>query len=131
MESIETKALIRNTSAAQIYNDWLNSQGHEAMTGGEAKAQAIVGTEHSAWDGYISGKQLELDKARYIKQSWRSTEFGDQDPDSILEVFLSDTDDGCEVRLVHSDIPDGQGKSYKSGWHEHYFDPMNKYYNSK
>ena len=43
-----------------LYRAWLSSKQHSAMTGSAAKVQARVGGAFSAWDGYITGKTLEL-----------------------------------------------------------------------
>lgn len=129
METIEVSCVLP-TKAAQVYKDWLSNDGHSEMTGGAAEAIAEVGSKHTAWDGYIWGVQLELSPNTYIKQTWRSTQFEDQHKDSVLEVHLEDTEEGCKVKLIHSDIPEGQGSSYASGWQEHYFDPMLNYYQS-
>ena len=45
---------------AEIYEAWLSSEGHAAMTGSPAQVDGKVGGEFSAWDGYIFGKTLEL-----------------------------------------------------------------------
>ena len=61
-------------------------------------------------------------------QAWRTTEFPDEAPDSRLEVWLEEDDRGVQIRLVHSEIPDGQGEDYRQGWDEYYFAPMQEYY---
>lgn len=127
METIELKHHFK-VSAKRLYNDWLNDKGHSQMTGGEATAQPIKGSSYTAWDDYISGVQLELEENSYIKQSWRSTEFDKKDQDSLVEIWLNNNDNGSELKLVHSNIPTGQGDQYKAGWVEHYFEPMEKYY---
>lgn len=47
-------------SPEAIYDAWLDSKAHGAMTGSKAKASAKVGAKFSAWDGYIEGTNLEL-----------------------------------------------------------------------
>ena len=47
-------------SPDEIYAAWMSSEGHAAMTGGEAHIGPKVGDEFDAWDGYIHGKTLEL-----------------------------------------------------------------------
>ena len=43
----------------------------------------------TAWDGYISGRNVELIPGERIVQTWRTSEFGVSDPDSNLEdAFL-------------------------------------------
>ena len=66
---------------SEIYKAWLSSKGHSAMTGSAAKATAKVGGKFSAWDGYISGRTLELEPDRRIVQAWRTSEFPDDAPD--------------------------------------------------
>jgi activator of HSP90 ATPase len=64
-------------------------------------------------------------------QSWRTSEFAEGDADSRLEVLLAPVKRGTNVTLRHSNIPAGQGASYKSGWVEHYFAPMKEYFGKK
>lgn len=112
-----------------LYNAWLNSEQHEAMTGGEAQCSKREGDRFSAWDGYITGKNILLTPHSEIVQKWRTTEFKDSDPDSTLTLHIYETTDGCELTLTHSDIPDDQ-PNYKDGWHEHYITPMHDYFGS-
>ena len=55
-----------------VYDAWLDSAAHSAMTGSEAKIGKHVGDRYTAWDGYISGTTLELAPGRRIAQSWRT-----------------------------------------------------------
>ena len=64
-----------------VYDAWLDSAAHGAMTGGAAKIAKHVGGPYSAWDGYIAGKTLELIPGKRIVQSWRTSEFAAGDPD--------------------------------------------------
>ena len=115
-------------SVEKIYSAWLNGDEHTAMTGGTAKGEAKTGSKFSAWDGYISGKNLELIPNKKIVQVWRTTEFKESDDDSLVEITFKDTNGGCEITLTHSKIPEGQ-PDYKQGWIEYYFEPMKEYFN--
>lgn len=110
-----------------VYEAWLSSHGHTEMTGGEAHASQRIGAEFDAWDGYISGKNIALEHGRRIVQSWRTTEFGDDEPDSQIEVTLEAVDGGTRVTLHHTNVPD-DGDHYRTGWQEHYFNPMKEYF---
>lgn len=123
------KEVTLEASPEQVYKAWLNGKQHGEMIGGEATGQAIVGAEHSAWDGYITGKNIELEPHRRILQTWRTTEFASTDEDSMLEVLLQDQGNTCQLTLKHWNIPLGQGKRYFKGWDEHYFEPMTSYFN--
>ena len=114
--------------AERIYNAWLSAQEHGAMAGGTAATYEPDG-RFTAWDGYISGKTLESEENRRIVQAWRTTEFPEGAADSRLEVLLEETgDNSTRVTFRHSEFPEGQGESYRSGFEEHYFDHMQKYF---
>ncbi len=114
-------------SAAEIYKAWLSSDGHTSMTGGEANCSDEVNGEFEAWDGYISGRNLELEQNRRIVQSWRTSQFGESEPDSQIEVTLEAVEGGTRVTLHHTEVPD-DCDHYRGGWQDHYFDPMKAHF---
>lgn len=126
-KSFEVKTVLPATPE-QVYAAWLDSTAHGEMTGGAANTSAEVGAAHSAWDGYITGKNLALKPGARILQSWRSEEFPDDAPDSTIEVLLRAVDAGTELTLVHRDVPDDQADDYEQGWLDHYFEPMHAYF---
>ena len=114
-------------SAGTIYKAWLSSEGHSQMTGGEAQCSEVEGDAFSAWDGYISGTNIKLVPDQEIVQNWRTTEFAEEDEDSLLTIQLEPTKEGCRLKLKHERIPEGQS-DYEQGWHDHYFTPMSEYF---
>jgi uncharacterized protein YndB with AHSA1/START domain len=126
-ESITISAVLPATPQ-QIYDAWLDSQGHSEMTGGQATIHPGVGGTFTAWDGYIEGISQKLVPNKRIVQSWRTSEFPEDAPDSKLEIVLEPVKAGTKVTIHHTHIPNGQGKMYKEGWHEHYFEPMKVYF---
>ena len=129
-DSIRLSAVVAAEPKA-VYTAWMSSKGHGAMTGSGAKITARVGSAFSAWDGYISGKTLELVEAgSRIVQSWRTTDFESGEPDSLLEVLLEKARGGTRVTLVHTNIPAGHGAEYRKGWLDFYFKPMKDYFAS-
>ena len=80
-------------SPQEIYDAWLDKLVHSEMTGSEAITSDELGAEVSAWDGYISGRNLELVPGERIVQSWRTTEFADEHEDSIISLLLEEVDD--------------------------------------
>jgi uncharacterized protein YndB with AHSA1/START domain len=115
-------------SAQEIYDAWLDSLAHSEMTGGEATMSDEIGAEVSAWDGYITGCNLELVPGERIVQSWRTTKFTDEHEDSIIAVMLEEDEGGTLLTLVHSNVPDGQTSYEQGGWQEHYFEPMKEHF---
>ena len=43
------------------YSGWMDSSEHTRMTGGTAQVSNRVREEFTAWNGYLRGKNLELD----------------------------------------------------------------------
>jgi activator of HSP90 ATPase len=120
--------LFSPASPEAVYEAWLDSAAHAAMTGSKAKIGKRVGEAFTAWDGYIAGKTLELQPGRRIVQSWRTSEFADRDPDSTIVVDLEPTRDGARLTLIHSGAPDGQTGYENGGWRDFYFAPMKAYF---
>ena len=100
----------------QIYDAWLDSRGHTKMTGSAARAKPVEGATFSAWGGYIKGKNLNLEPARRIVQSWRTTKFAKQDRDSQIEVLLEPVPEGTRLTLHHTNVPDGHAGYQDGGW---------------
>jgi activator of HSP90 ATPase len=126
-ESIRVSAVLPAAPAA-VYAAWLSAKEHAAFTGSGARVTAKVGGRFSAWDGYITGRTLALKKTRRIVQSWRTTDFPDDAPDSRLEIILEPSAKGARITLVHTEIPAGQAAGYRQGWKEYYFTPMKEYF---
>lgn len=113
----------------KLYEAWLNSDSHSAMTGSPARCSAVEGGEFEAWDGYIQGINLKLEPYHRILQAWRTSEFASDDPDSRLELRFEPKDSGTVLTLIHRDLP-AHGMQYKQGWVENYFAPMKDYFAS-
>jgi len=118
-------------SISDIYSAWLSSEGHEAMTGNPANVDDKVGGKFSAWDGYIFGSTLEFEPDQRIVQTWRTTEFPDNAPDSRLEILFEEAAKGTNVTLIHSNMPADQVDSYRQGWEDFYFKPMKEYFSKQ
>src|SRR5438045_1461546 len=89
-----------------IYDAWLDSADHASMTGGKpAQVSAEPGAEFTAWDGYITGRNLELEPNRRIVQSWRTSKFTAADADSQIEIVLEPTAGGTRGTVHHSNVP--------------------------
>jgi activator of HSP90 ATPase len=127
MESLKLK-IVLPVSAKKLYSAWLSSKEHTAFTGGKAKTGDKVNAKHSAWDGYISGKNLELKPGKKIVQSWRTLEFPDNAPDSTLEINFEEKAGKTTLSLYHHGLQKGDAKKYSDGWKEHYFEPMKAYF---
>jgi hypothetical protein len=127
------------------------------MTGGGAEVSDKTGEAFEAWDGYISGVNLELEPPSTpqgengrqksgvefaaqtprqsgaaalharILQAWRTVEFADDEEDSLVEIRLEAVEDGTRLTLHHSQLP-AHGAQYEQGWIDNYFEPMKAYF---
>jgi activator of HSP90 ATPase len=113
-----------------VYDTWISSEGHSAMTGAAATVDPHVGGVYEAWDGYISGTNLVLEPGRRIVQSWRTTEFTDDDDDARIEVLLEPAENATKLTIRHTNVPDGHRSYENGGWQSNYFDPMREYFGS-
>jgi len=116
-----------HVSAEKIYKAYLSTQGHTQMTGSSAKVDGRVDGEFTAWDGYIWGTFLELEENKRIVQAWRTAEFPEDAEDSHVEILLEEIAATTRLTLIHSNIPEGQADSYKTGWEDFYFKPMREW----
>ena len=117
------------TPPDQVFDAWLDAEEHSDFTGGEAQIDPEVGGSYSAWDGYITGKTLVKEAPRRIVQSWRTSDFAEDDGDSEIELtFDHDGAGGTKLTLQHRAIPAGQSARYEQGWREFYFATMAEYF---
>jgi activator of HSP90 ATPase len=116
-------------SPQEVYSTWMSSKGHSAMTGSSASVSAKVGGKFDAWDGYIHGKNLELEPGKRIVQSWRTSEFSADEPDSRIEITLEPVGKQTKLTLKHTGLPP-HGRQYEQGWEESYFQPMREFFSS-
>jgi uncharacterized protein YndB with AHSA1/START domain len=118
-------------SPQEIYDAWLDSVGHEKITGGKpATITATPGAAFTVWDKYITGRNLVLERPSRIVQTWRTTRFAKDDPDSFIEVRLKPVAGGTQITVKHASVPDGQIRYRDGGWQRSYFDPMKAYFSS-
>ena len=96
-----------------------------------ATISAKVGGKFTAWDGYIFGKNLELEPGRKIVQGWTTTEWPEGYPPSRLEITLRKRPGGTELKMVHSNVPAEQKDEYAGGWRSFYWEPLEAHFKSK
>ena len=127
-KTIKQSEFFPSVKPKEIYDAFLDSKKHSAMTGGKAIADSHVGGKFTAWDGYISGTNLELEDGKRIVQTWETTEWPEGAGPSQLEWTLVEKDGGTEVTMVHSQVPASQSESYRTGWLDYYWTPMKSYF---
>jgi uncharacterized protein YndB with AHSA1/START domain len=115
-------------SPQEVYNARLDNLAHSEMMGGDASMSGELGAEVSAWDGSITGRNLELVPGGRIVQSWRTTEFADEHEDSVVSLVLEEVDGGTLLTLAHTNVPEEHTRYEQGGWQQYYFEPMQKHF---
>jgi activator of HSP90 ATPase len=128
--TIKQKTLIPATPD-EVYDAFMEAKKHSAFTGSKATSDPKVGGEFTAWDGYISGSNLELVKGKKIVQEWSTTDWPDKFPPSRLELTFKEAKGGTEISMIHSNVPAEQADDLAEGWNEFYWKPMKEYFTKR
>jgi len=126
--SIITQTVEVNASPQEVYDALMDSKKHAKVTGSPASISTKVGGKFTAWDGYIFGKNLELEPGKKIVQEWTTTEWPEGYPPSRLEMTMTKIARGTELKMVHSKVPAEQKDEYAGGWRSFYWEPLEAYF---
>jgi uncharacterized protein YndB with AHSA1/START domain len=124
--TIKDKVVIPATPE-EVFDAFIDPKKHTAFTGSKATGSPKVGGKFTAWDGYISGKNLELEKGKRIVQEWITTEWPEGYAPSRLELTFTKVSSGTEISMVHSNVPAEQADDYKQGWIDFYWNLLKKF----
>ena len=128
--TIKQKTIVHATPD-EVYEVFMDAKKHSAVTGSKATCNPKVGGKFTAWDGYISGKNLELEKGKKIVQEWITTEWPDGYLPSRLELTFTKVKGGTEISMVHSNVPAEQADDYKEGWTDFYWKSLQEYFKKR
>jgi activator of HSP90 ATPase len=126
-ETIRQNVLISATPA-EVYEAFIDPKKHSKFTGSKATIDPKIGGEFTAWDGYITGKNLELEPGKRIVQEWITTEWPQGQPPSKLELIFKKAKAGTELSMVHTGVPADQAAEVAQGWIDFYWEPLKKYF---
>jgi activator of HSP90 ATPase len=123
-----TQTVVVPAAPADVYAAFVNARKHAAFTGSPATGAARVGAKFTACDGYTSGVHRELVAGRKVVQSWRTTEWPADAPDSLLTLTFKKAKGGTELKMIHSNVPAAQADRYRQGWIDYYWTPLKAYF---
>lgn len=126
--TIKQTVEIERVTPEEVYSTLMNSAKHSKMTGSKAKIDGKVGGKFTAWDGYISGKNVELIPGKLIVQEWVTTEWPAGVEPSLLKFELFKTKKGAKIVLTQIMVPVEQADNYANGWIDYYWNPMRAYF---
>src|SRR5208337_1923164 len=125
------QSVIIPASPKEVYDAYVDPKKHSEFTGSKATGKPVVGGKFTAWDGYISGKFLELEDGKRVVQEWISTDFPEGYGPSRLELCFNKVPQGTELVMVQSGVPEEIADDAAEGWVEWYWDPLKEYFSKK
>lgn len=125
--TIKQKILI-NADPIEVYNAYIDPKLQSRFTGVSAKGGQKKGSEFNYSDGYITGKTMMLVKGKRIVQLWKTSEWPEGSPYSMLDLRFEKKGNQTELTMIHSKVPKSQVKMYKEGWMEYYWNPLKDYF---
>jgi activator of HSP90 ATPase len=119
------KYYLLNATPSEVYLALTNPVTIHLWSGEEAEMSEEPGSEFSLWEGSISGKNLEFEKDKLIKQEWY---FGDREEQSIVTIKLHPHSSGTSVELRQTNIPEEDYEDIVDGWNKMYFGALMDFY---
>jgi activator of HSP90 ATPase len=116
-----------NAKPMELYRMFMDSALHSAATGMPAKVSSKVGGQWSAFGKMLVGRNLALLPGRMIVQSWRSSQWKKDDPDSVLVVSFQKQGKRTTLHLTHVGVPKYDYKGVTKGWPKYYWQPWKAY----
>jgi activator of HSP90 ATPase len=126
--SVIRQSVVLGAPAATLFAMYLDPRRHAAITGMPVSISRKPGSPFKAFGGALSGHTLAVEAPGLIVQSWRSTNFGKRDPDSILILSFTPAGKGKgRIDLLHLDVPRVDFKGVTEGWKAYYWRPWRAY----
>jgi len=124
---IKQKEIIPATPM-EVYEAYIEEEKQTEFTGSKATSDPRIGGEFTAWDGYITGKYIELKPGKKIVQEWKSSDFPEGTPPSRFEIGLRKVKGGTVLTMIHSGVPEEVAEDIGQGWRDYYWVPMKRYF---
>ena len=134
--SYEVRRVVR-AAPKRLFEAWIDSREHTAMTGVAAEIGGSPGQAFSLLDGRVKGVIAEVDPYHRIMQRW-SGGVPPAGTESRVELSLATGanyggigfphDDGTTITVRHWDLAATQTELGAQWWEETYFKPMDAYF---
>jgi activator of HSP90 ATPase len=127
MDKVKVKTIKQTTTLKAaphaVYEVLVDSKKHAQLTGGTAKISRKVGGKFTVYDGYATGKHLELVPDKKIVQTWRADDW----PEGVYSKCtfeMTPTKTGTKLTFTQTGVPAEFYKDIKQGWIDFYWKPM-------
>ncbi len=127
---MKTKTIKQSASfeakPGKIFELLMDSKKHSAFTGDKASISRKTGGNFSAYGGYCSGKNIEINPNKKIVQSWRANDWP-AGHFSKATFTLAKSITGTKLSFTQSGVPEKNFDSIKKGWIDFYWSPMKNF----
>src|SRR3989344_4631627 len=97
------QTIVFDAPASEVYDALLDSDKHSAFTESECIISKHVGGGFSAYDGYITGGNILLDKNKKIVQSWHCSDFPSRHKSKVT-FELSEKNGKTTLNFTHENV---------------------------
>ena len=119
--------VVFKTSPHEIYEALMDSKKHSKFTKSKCVISRKKGGKFSAYDGFITGKNLKLVKDKRIEQLWKGKGEGwPKNHFSKVTFALNGNKKNTKLSFTHSGVPSSWASETSKGWNDHYWKPMKK-----
>jgi activator of HSP90 ATPase len=131
LRNVIRQTVVMLASPEALFEMYLDPASHQAITGAPVVIGGAKGALFEAFNGSLSGKIIDIVRPSLIVQFWRSTEFKETDPDSILILSFAPEGDQGRIDLIQLDVPDHDFEGVTKGWEQYYWGPWRAYLEGK
>ena len=116
------------TPPLDFYQCMMDERRHSSFTASPCHIEDIEGSLFTAYDGYINGKNIVLERGKRIVQLWQAKE--ESWPEnywSEIVFAIKEHPEGCQIDFFHMGIPENLYEQISKGWETYYWEPLRFY----
>ena len=111
-----------------VYNGWLDSWIHGAITEALAAIDPRVEGDFRLWSGSVRGKFVNLIPNQQCQMTWRTVEFPLEMADTLVTLSFKNHKKGTLFHVYHTAIPDLFLEQFRFAWEDYYFPRMQRFF---
>ena len=118
------KTVTFNCTPEDLFDVFMNSRDHAAVTGSTAHVTRKPGTHFVAYAGWIEGYTLDCKPGKEIVQAWRGKDWAKGDWSLCTFRFTKMTGGRCKMVFTQVGIPQAKYKKVANGWTSFYWNKI-------
>jgi len=113
-----------------VYEMLMDSGEHARFSGAPASISREVGGAFTAYDGALTGTNVELVPDAKIVQSWRAGDWPEGHY-STATFLLEEADGGTRLTFTQTGVPEQNYDDINQGWRDYYWSKMESFLESQ